>query len=108
MKSPEFSDINRMRALIETIEQKSRLASLISRCIEGDTQEVRITIGTENALAGIEDCTLITSPYTYDEKSIGSLGILGPTRMEYGRAISLVEYVARLFGRVLGNQGSKL
>lgn len=101
IKTPEFSDINKMKLLFETIEQKSRLAALISRCIEGDTQEVRITIGAENALQGIEDCTLITSPYAVDEKTHGSLGILGPTRMEYARAISLVDYVARLFGRVL-------
>jgi heat-inducible transcriptional repressor len=102
IKTPEFSDINKMRVLFETIEQKSRLASLISQCIKEDNQEVRITIGAENALPGIEDCTLITSCYTVDEKTLGSLGILGPTRMEYGRAISLVDYVARLFGRVLG------
>jgi heat-inducible transcriptional repressor len=101
IKTPEFSDINKMKLLFETIEQKSRLAALISRCIEGDTQEVRITIGAENALQGIEDCTLITSPYAVDDKTHGSLGILGPTRMEYARAISLVDYVARLFGRVL-------
>ena len=101
IKAPEFSDINKMRLLFATIEQKSRLAALISRCIDGDTQEVRITIGAENALQGIEDCTLITSPYIVDEKTQGSLGILGPTRMEYARAISLVDYVARLFGRVL-------
>ena len=101
IKTPEFSDINRMKLLFETIELKSRLAALISRCIEGDTQEVRITIGAENALPGIEDCTLITSRYAVDEKTHGSLGILGPTRMEYARAISLVDYVARLFGRVL-------
>jgi heat-inducible transcriptional repressor len=101
IKTPEFSDINRMRLLFETIEQKSRLAALISRCIEGDTQEVKITIGAENALPGIEDCALITSRYAIDEKTHGSLGILGPTRMEYARAISLVDYVARLFGRVL-------
>jgi heat-inducible transcriptional repressor len=100
IKTPEFSDINRMKLLFETIEQKNRLAALISRCIEGDTQEVRITIGAENALPGIEDCTLITSRYLVDEKTHGSLGILGPTRMEYARAISLVDYVARLFGRV--------
>ncbi|MBN1569092.1 MAG: heat-inducible transcription repressor HrcA [Acidobacteria bacterium] len=101
IKTPEFSDINKMKLLFETIEEKSRLAALISRCIEGDTQEVRITIGAENALQGIEDCALITSPYVVDEKTHGSLGILGPTRMEYARAISLVDYVARLFGRVL-------
>jgi heat-inducible transcriptional repressor len=102
IKTPEFSDINRMRVLFETIEQKSRLASLISQCIKADSQEVRITIGNENAMPGIEDCTLITSRYAVDEKTHGSLGILGPTRMEYGRAISLVEYVARIFGRMLG------
>ncbi len=102
IKTPEFSDINRLRSLLETIEQKSRLAVLLNQCIKGDTEEVRIAIGSENQLAGIEDCTLITSRYTVDDKTQGSLGILGPTRMEYGKAISLVDYVARLFGRVLG------
>jgi heat-inducible transcriptional repressor len=107
IKNPEFSDISRMRVLFETIEHKSRLASLISEYIKGDTQEVRITIGTENALPGIEDCTLIASRYVVDEKTVGSLGILGPTRMEYARAISLVEYVARIFGHLLGCEGTR-
>jgi heat-inducible transcriptional repressor len=107
IKNPEFSDITRMRGLFETIEEKNRLASIISECIRGDTQEVRITIGAENALEGIEDCTLIASRYVVDDKTVGSLGILGPTRMEYARAISLVEYVARIFGQVLGNEGIK-
>ncbi len=107
IRNPEFSDITRMRALFETIEQKSKLAMLISECIQEDTQEVRITIGTENALPGIEDCTLITSRFSVDEATHGSLGILGPTRMEYARAISLVEYVAGLFSRILANQGKK-
>ena len=101
IKTPEFSNVNKMKLLFETIEQKNRLAALISQCIESDTQEVRITIGAENALPGIEDCTLITSRYVVDEKTHGSLGILGPTRMEYERAVSLVDYVARLFGQVL-------
>lgn len=106
IKMPEFSDIGKMTALFEAIEHKSRLASLITECIRGDSEEVRITIGAENALPGIEDCTLITSRYSVDENTHGTLGILGPTRMEYGRAISLVEYVARLFGRVLWKQGT--
>jgi heat-inducible transcriptional repressor len=101
INNPEFTDIKKMKLLFETIEEKNRLAALISRCIEGDTQEVRIMIGAENALPGIEDCTLITSRYVVDENTKGSLGILGPTRMEYAHAIALVDYVARLFGRVL-------
>lgn len=106
IRTPEFSDINRMRLLFETIEEKSRLVSLISRCIKGDTPEVRITIGSENSLPGIGECTLITSPYLWDDKTQGSLGVLGPTRMEYARAISLVEYVAKLLGRVLIQVGN--
>jgi heat-inducible transcriptional repressor len=101
IKTIEFTDINKMKLLFETIEEKNRLAAIISRCIDGDTQEVQITIGAENALPGIEDCTLIASRYVIDENTRGSLGILGPTRMEYGRAIALVDYVARLFGRML-------
>ncbi|MEJ2111443.1 MAG: heat-inducible transcriptional repressor HrcA [Acidobacteriota bacterium] len=101
IRTPEFTDINKMKLLFETIEEKNRLAALISRCIEEDTQEVQITIGAENALPGIEDCTLIASRYVIDDNTRGSLGILGPTRMEYARAIALVDYVARLFGRVL-------
>ena len=101
IRAPEFSDINKMILLFETIEQKSRLATLLSRCIDEESGEVMITIGAENALPGIEDCALIASRYVVDEKTHGTLGILGPTRMEYARAISLVDYVARLFGQVL-------
>ena len=101
IKAPEFSDINKMKLLFETIEQKSRLATLLSRCIDEESGEVRITIGAENAMPGIEDCALITSRYVVDKKTHGTLGILGPTRMEYARAISLVDYVARLFGQLL-------
>ena len=101
IKAPEFSDINKMKLLFETIEQKNRLATLLSRCIDEEPGDVRITIGAENALPGIEDCALITSRYVVDEKTHGTLGILGPTRMEYARTISLVDYVARLFGQVL-------
>lgn len=106
IKTPEFSDLNRMRRLFETIEEKSRLVSLISQCIQGDTHEVRITIGSEISLPGIGECALITSPYLMDDKSQGSLGVLGPTRMEYARAISVVEYVAKLLGRVLSHSGN--
>jgi len=104
IKMPEFSDIGKMTALVQAIEHKSRLATLIAECIRGDSEEVKITIGAENSLPGIEDCTLVASRYVIDEGTHGSLGILGPTRMEYGRAISLVEYVARLFGRLMRKQ----
>jgi heat-inducible transcriptional repressor len=107
IKTPEFSDINKLRVLLEAIEHKSRLALLLSQCIQGDTQEVRIAIGAENALPGIEDCTLITSPFALDERTHGSLGILGPTRMEYARAIAVVEYAAKVLSGILADQAAK-
>jgi heat-inducible transcriptional repressor len=107
IKNPEFSDINKLRALLEAIEQKGRLALLISQCIREDAQEVRIAIGAENALPEIAACTLITSPFALDERTHGSVGILGPTRMEYARAIALVEYASRLLSSFLASQVAK-
>jgi heat-inducible transcriptional repressor len=107
IKTPEFSDINKLRALLEAIEQKGRLALLISQCIREDAQEVRIAIGAENALPEIAACTLITSPFALDERTHGSVAILGPTRMEYARAIALVEYASRLLSNFLASQAAK-
>ncbi len=107
IKTPEFSDINKLRALLQAIEQKGRLAFLISQCIREDSQEVRIAIGTENALPEVSACALVTSPFAVDERTHGSVAILGPTRMEYARAIALVEYASRLLSNFLASQAAK-
>lgn len=101
MNQPEFADMNRVRALFETFEHRHKLIRIISECIRDDNSGVRILIGKETGLSGMQDCTLITSPYVYQNRVAGSLGILGPTRIEYGKTITLVDYVARLFGSIL-------
>ena len=98
---PELADVNQMITLFETFEQKSRLVKILSECLKVDCERPTVTIGLEKHLPGMQDWALISSPYSYDDHIAGSLGILGPSRMEYEKAISLVDYVAKLFGKIL-------
>ncbi len=101
-QKPELADINRMIELFETFEEKSRLIKIITECLETDEESPTVRIGLEDHIPGMRHWALVSSPYFYDDQVVGGLGILGPTRMEYARAISLVNYVAKLFGKILG------
>ena len=59
-----------------------------------------VIIGSENATPGMREYTLISSPITPQDPNLGSVGILGPTRLEYARAITIVDYVAKLYGQI--------
>jgi heat-inducible transcriptional repressor len=62
---------------------------------------VRVFIGGENVDAEMRHCTIIAAPYRYRDRAVGALGVVGPTRMEYDRAMTTVEYVAHLTSRLL-------
>ena len=99
---PEFTDTKRMRSIFKTFEEKSRLVKILNHCIQARPGGgVRIIIGSENALPGMREYTLISSPLTIHDRNLGSVGILGPTRMEYAKAINTVDYVAKLYGQIL-------
>ncbi len=101
MRHPEFADVRQMIEIFEMFEQKSRLVKIISECIQSDTIGPTVSIGLESLSSGTQPVALIVSPYTYGDQMQGILGILGPTRMEYAHAIPLVEYVAKVFERIL-------
>ena len=103
MRKPELADINKMTVLFETFEEKSRLVKIVTECLKANSSGPTVRIGLEKHIPGMRDWALISSPYFYDQKAIGSLGILGPSRMEYDKAISLVDYVAKLFGKLLNS-----
>ncbi len=100
---PDFTDTERMRALFKMFEQKSRIVKILNECIESAQLEaVAVRIGSENRFADLYDCTVIASPCVYPGgASVGSIGVVGPTRLEYERLIAVVDYVARLFERTL-------
>lgn len=96
---PEFFDISKTRELLEALEEKSKILRLLTECIEGEG--THIFIGSENKDPELKGVTLISSPYKYGDQSVGTVGILGPTRMEYGRIIPLVDHIAKVVSNIL-------
>jgi heat-inducible transcriptional repressor len=96
----EFADQARLRDLLSAIEQKHRLVTVLNACI--DTPEpVFVKIGVKEISAAGENLALISAPYMSNDLVQGSLGVLGPTRMPYERAMTAVAYVAQLFSEAL-------
>jgi heat-inducible transcriptional repressor len=89
---PEFLDVSAMRQMLRTFEQKEVLVEVLS----GLSQRggLRVIIGEENPISDLQDCTLVTSTYTYRGQVLGILGIVGPRRMPYPQVISIVEDTA--------------
>jgi heat-inducible transcriptional repressor len=106
---PDFADTERMRALFKMFEEKSRIVKILNECIESARREaVAVRIGSENRFAGLRGCTVIASTCVYPGGSdVGSIGVVGPTRLEYDRLIAVVDYIARLFERALGGNSAR-
>ncbi|HMJ07927.1 MAG TPA: heat-inducible transcriptional repressor HrcA [Pyrinomonadaceae bacterium] len=107
----DFADLERLRGLLATIGEKSRLIEILSECIARDDAAnkgaVQVVIGRENRTPSLQNCTLISAPYRIGNGSaVGTLSVLGPTRIEYARMISLVSYVARVLETVMSRDAS--
>ena len=103
LDQPGFEDTRKTRALLETFEEKAKLVRILNACLQSSTPGVRILIGRENTAREMQQCTLIVAPFCYRRRVMGALGVVGPTRMEYDRAITAVEYVAHLCSKLLSS-----
>ena len=107
----DFADLERLRELLHTIGERSRLMQIINECIEREAAakgQVQVVIGTENRTPSLQNCTLISAPYRVGNSSaIGTLSVLGPTRIEYARMISIVSYVARTLEKMMSTDSSR-
>lgn len=103
LAKPDFTDSERMRAIFRMFEQKSRIVKILNECIQNAQREaVGVRIGSENHVLDLRDCAVIATPCFYaGNTAVGSIGVMGPTRIEYDRLISIVDYIAKLFERVL-------
>jgi len=98
--APEFADQSQLRDLLAAIEEKHRLVTVLNACI--DTPEpVFVQIGVKEIPQAGENLALISARYSRNDLVQGSLGVLGPTRMHYERAMTAVAYVAQLFSEAL-------
>src|SRR6266852_1716974 len=102
LNQPEFADVERMRMLFQMFEEKGRLVKILNECISNNPAEgVTISIGSELGVPDMRDFTLIASSYASNDRTTGFLGIIGPTRMEYERGISIVGYLGRIVGEMI-------
>lgn len=96
----DFStDMNRLRGLFNLFEQKTELLQLLDASRRG--QGIHIFIGSESGLASLNDCSVITAPYSVNGSLVGTLAVVGPKRMDYERVIPIVDITARLLGNAL-------
>ena len=95
----DLTDIDRMRALFKTFEEKGRLVKILNACLSADG--VRITIGHENPDPDLRAVALVTAAVRLEGDPGWGLGVMGSTRMEYARMIALVEHVARALNETL-------
>ena len=103
--SPEAADIDRIRRLFDDLERKRDIADFLELTETGEG--VRIFIGSENKLFSLSGSSLVVSPYmNADRKIIGAVGVIGPTRLNYGRIVPIVDYTAQLVGRIVSERGS--
>ncbi|MDJ1009460.1 MAG: heat-inducible transcriptional repressor HrcA [Paracoccaceae bacterium] len=100
----ESADLERIRTLFDDLERKRDIAEFLDLTQEGEG--VRIFIGSENKLFSLSGSSLVVSPYmNSDRKIIGAVGVIGPTRLNYGRIVPIVDYTAQLVGRILSDRG---
>jgi heat-inducible transcriptional repressor len=97
----EIADLERVRGLFSALETKEQLLKLLEAA---DAAEgVQIFIGAENALFGLAGCSAVISPYRDGQRRlIGAVGVIGPSRINYARIIPMVDYTAKVIGRILG------
>ncbi|GMG82747.1 heat-inducible transcriptional repressor HrcA [Paralimibaculum aggregatum] len=98
----DAEDLERIRQLFDDLEHKRDLAQLIEMVQEGEG--VRVFIGSENKLFSLSGSAVVISPYTdSNRRVIGAIGVIGPTRLNYGRIVPIVDYTARLVGRMVAD-----
>ena len=97
---PEFSDIQKAKSLFQTLEEKDVLVTMLE---ESKDNDIQILIGSENTVQGMKDCSVITATYKMGDNTRGTIGIVGPTRMDYSQVISVLNGMVQNIEGVLRN-----
>ena len=95
---PEYADVNKARNFLAVLESKDTIRRVLRR---DGSMEITIRIGPENQVPELSDCSIVTASYRVGDHSNGTLGIIGPTRMNYNRVISVLDFMGRALSDVL-------
>jgi heat-inducible transcriptional repressor len=99
LNQPELADIQRVRRLFDTFAEKARLVKILNQCMTG--AGMRVWIGEDTEVTSELDFSLVATTYGIDDQPLGTLGIFGPSRMEYQKVIPLVSYLGETLSRAL-------
>ncbi len=98
----ELCDVEKLRMLFDAFNEKRDILHLLDQCVHGEG--IQIFIGEESGYKMLDECSMVTAPYTVDGRVLGVLGVIGPTRMAYERVIPIVDATARLLGAALNTK----
>lgn len=98
LNQPEFRDVERVRNLLGILEEEKVLKDLFQG---GEDSGLKVTIGSENKFTGIQDCSMVQATYRLNGQIVGTMAVLGPTRMEYGKVISVMDYLHKYLKTIL-------
>lgn len=97
LNQPEFQDIEKVKPLFQFLEEKKQLKEVLKPSIDG----LGVTIGGENKIAELKSFSIITGTYVFNGELVGSIGLIGPTRMDYAKAMAMVDYMTRTLTELL-------
>jgi heat-inducible transcriptional repressor len=100
LNQPEFRDLGKVKTLFKVFEENDSLKKLLQPYQEG----LNVTIGGENTLKEFKGCSVISATYKVNGLTIGAVGVLGPTRMDYGKVIAIVDFMTRSLTEILTNR----
>lgn len=103
LDAPEFTDVRKARTLLRAFAEKDRILRVLDRVL--GAAEVQIFIGAESEFAALPDVSVVAAPYGLGDRVLGTLAVVGPTRMNYARVIPLVDLTARQISRALSVLG---
>ncbi len=102
LETPEFASVEKLRALFKALEDKYKLLKLLE--MSAAAQGIKVFVGSENPFFEMQGCSMVVSSYKAGANVVGTLGVIGPTRMQYRQVIHVVEYTSKMLSRLLGER----
>ncbi|MDR2006795.1 MAG: heat-inducible transcriptional repressor HrcA [Acidaminococcales bacterium] len=97
---PEFKDIGKIKEILAMLEEDGLIKDILS---VGEESGMQITIGSENKFSGIQNCSMVQATYRLNGQIVGTFAVLGPTRMKYGKVISVMDYLHKYLQAILSS-----
>ncbi len=98
---PEFSDVNKAKSIFQAFEEKDMLITLLGGGENTAADKIEIVIGGENKMEELKDCSIVRANYRYGRNSVGRIGIIGPTRMNYSQTVSVLDEIIRKLDTII-------